>query len=162
MSIFIDYNPEGKTLNEVQAYVGDNWGKDGVAVFVKKPEDEPWRPGVKVAEELSLRLALNKHPELWGALVVAYNDFMGQSVFRVVESAECDNYAGKTLKEIAEERGQDFGTSGIKLYMNGKWVGTAHSMETLLGRYPDLNERKVLSAARNSKGALSFTLEVAS
>lgn len=76
---FIGFDPEGKTLEEVLTE-GASYPK-GVAVFLL--DDEEDEVGKIVDEEFSLRTILKNHPELRTARVVQYNDFFGESVFRV-------------------------------------------------------------------------------
>ena len=78
--IFIDYDPVGKTLNEV-LNDGNSVFIYGISVFALQNDSDT--TGMIEAQEFSLRKILRDHPELRTARVVSHNDFFGESVFRV-------------------------------------------------------------------------------
>lgn len=54
----------------------------GIAVFVLEDEDDPC--GKHIGEDITIRLILNKHPELADRKIIRANDFYGMDVYRVL------------------------------------------------------------------------------
>jgi len=83
------YSPIGKTLAEVAKDYGASL--QGYAVFVL--EDENDTVGIQIGKEMimnfSIRTILRKYPEYSNYKVKYTNDFLGETVFRVIkEGAE--------------------------------------------------------------------------
>lgn len=82
--VFMDYNPIGKTLRQVHMDVGSVFSVSGVNVFLLGEKDNDIHsPGKLVETDFSLLSILRKHPEYAEAKVCNYNDYYGESVFRV-------------------------------------------------------------------------------
>lgn len=73
------YNPIGKTLLEIHKDCGCN--RDGYAVFVLQDKND--ETGVRLDEEISIGLILQKHPEYANCRVKYHNDFYGTVVLRI-------------------------------------------------------------------------------
>ena len=75
----MEYNFIGKTLAEIHKDCGFHF--KGYSVFVLQDEND--KTGIRLDEDFSIGLILQKHPEYANCKVKYENDFFGTTVLRV-------------------------------------------------------------------------------
>lgn len=70
----------GKTLKELSK--NSNFNINGICIFELESEED--MNGKMIAEDFSLKYILIKHPELKNKKVVKFNDYFGETIYRVI------------------------------------------------------------------------------